>query len=135
MTMKIGVALANAMLAAYETAGGTTPTLTFFSGAVSANCAAADPTGSLAVMTLPSDWMGTPTGGIVDKTGSWTFSGAGTTGTILSYRMKTTGAVCFEQGTVTITGGGGDLTVDSTSYTNGQTITVTTWNRNFTSQI
>ena len=35
----------------------------------------------------------------------------------------------IEEGTVTATGGGGDLTLDNTSITAGQTVTITAWNR------
>jgi hypothetical protein len=35
----------------------------------------------------------------------------------------------IEEGTVTATGGGGDLTLDNTSITAGQTVTITSWTR------
>lgn len=40
--------------------------------------------------------------------------------------MDSSGTVCHEQGTITATGGGGDMTVDNTSIASGQTVTVTT---------
>jgi hypothetical protein len=39
--------------------------------------------------------------------------------------MDSGGTVCHMQGTVTATGGGGDMTIDNTSIASGQSVTVT----------
>ena len=37
------------------------------------------------------------------------------------------GTTCHAQGTVTVTGGGGNLTLDNTSIASGQSVTITTF--------
>ena len=127
MTHQYSVAVRNAALDARQTAIGTSPVLKFFSGAEPANCAAADPAGLLATLTLPATWMAAASGGIKAKSGSWTGTGSAG-GTIASYRIYDSGLVaCHVQGTVTATGGGGDMTVDNAVIANAQAITVNTY--------
>lgn len=47
------------------------------------------------------------------------------TGTAGHYELTTSADVVHERGSITITGGGGDLTIDNTSINNAQTVTVT----------
>ncbi len=50
------------------------------------------------------------------------------TGTAAHWRLYASdGTTCHAQGSVTATGGGGDLTVDSTSFVSGQPFTITGW--------
>jgi hypothetical protein len=53
----------------------------------------------------------------------------GTAGHFCVYNSQATkdGTTCFIQGTVTATGGGGDMEVSSTSFTSGQSFTVSTF--------
>jgi hypothetical protein len=51
--------------------------------------------------------------GTVSKAGTWSFTGAAA-GTAASFRLYTSGAVCFMQGDVTATGGGGVMEIDNT---------------------
>lgn len=95
----------------------------FFSGALPANCAAADPAGLLATLALPATFL-TSAGGAATIAGTWQTTGS-SPGTIACFRMYDGGAVCHQQGDVTATGGGGAITVDNTSITSGQTLTVT----------
>ena len=57
--------------------------------------------------------------------GTWsaTSGGAGTVGYYRIYNSANT--VCHEQGNITVTGGGGAMTIDNLAITVGQTITVT----------
>lgn len=126
MSLQYSVALRNAQLDEVETIGGTTPNLLFFSGTVAANCAAADPAGTLATIALPSDWMAAASAGAKALAGSWAGTASGS-GTIASWRLKTSGGTCFAQGTVTATGGGGDLTLDNVVVASGQAISITTF--------
>lgn len=129
MTIQLGTTLRNNMVGQYETTIGTTPKLQFRSGSPPANCAAADSGTLLAELTLPSDWMTAASAGAISLNGTWTGAG-GTAGTAAHYRLKDSGGtVCHEQGTVTVTGGGGDMTVDNTSIGVGQTVNVTSWTR------
>ena len=129
MTIQLSTTLRNNMVGQYESTVGTSPKLQLRSGAAPANCAAADTGTLLAELTLPSDWMAAPSGGGVALAGSWTGAGAAP-GTIGHYRLKdSAGATCHEQGSVTATGGGGDMTVDNANIAVGQAVAVTNWTR------
>jgi hypothetical protein len=126
MTIQHSVAVRNARLDAIETAVGTSPILEIRTGAQPANCAAADSGTLLASITLPSDWLAAASSGSKAKSGTWQDSSANGTGTAAHFRLKdSTGTTCHQQGSVTATGGGGDMTVDNTSFASGQSFTVT----------
>lgn len=130
MTVQNSVAVRNARLDAFETTVGTSPILKIRTGAQPANCAAADSGSVLATLTLPSDWMANASGGSKAKSGTWQDSSADATGTAAHYRIYASdGTTCHEQGSVTATGGGGDLTVDNTSFAAGQNFTITGYSR------
>lgn len=133
MAFQLSVTVRNAQADAYETAIGVSPKLRFYSGSMPANCAAARTGTLLGEGTLPSDWMNNASSGSKTMLGSWTVtgqSGAGAGTTIGYYSvMDNAGTTCHEQGTVTVTGGGGDMTVDNTSIANTQVVTVTTFTR------
>jgi hypothetical protein len=125
MALQYSVAVRNARLDAVETTVGTAPSLEIRSGAAPANCAAADSGTLLAAITLPSDWMAAASAGAKGIAGGpWTDASADGTGTAGHFRIKA-GATCHIQGTVTATGGGGDLTVDNTSFAAGQSFSIT----------
>jgi hypothetical protein len=65
--------------------------------------------------------------GAVTLNGTWTDASADATGTAGHYRL--TQGSNIEEGTVTATGGGGDLTLDNVSIASGQTVTISTWTR------
>lgn len=127
MTIQLSVAVRNARLDAIETATGVSARLRGYTGTQPANCAAAA-TGTLLVdTTLPSDWMAAASGGTKALLGSWSSAAVGT-GTIGYYRIWDSAvANCHVQGSVTATGGGGDMTVDNASIATGQTVNVTTY--------
>ena len=128
MSLQLSVAARNAGLDAYETAVGVSAKLGIYSGSPPANCAAADTGTLLATLALPSDWMANASGGTKALAGSWTGVGlaAGTAG---YFRIKdSTNTTCHFQGTVTLTGGGGDMTMDNTNIAIGQAITVNSFN-------
>lgn len=129
MTVKFSTALRNAILDTFEATIGASPILRIYSGSVPANIT--DSPGTLlAEMTLPSDWMTAASSGVKDKSGSWSDSSANATGTASHYRIYASdGTTPHEQGTVTATGGGGDMTVDNTSIAAGQQVTVTTYSK------
>lgn len=130
MALQNSVAARNARLDSLEVTIGTSAVLHFRSGAPPANCAAANTGTLLAKLTLPSDWMAAASSGTKAKAGTWEDTSADATGTIAHYRIfESTETTCHEQGTVTITAGGGDMTVDSASVTAGQAVTVTTYTK------
>lgn len=126
MAFQFSVAARNAAIDAIETAIGTAPTLEIRSGSVPANCAAADSGTLLASMTLPSDWLAAASSGSKTLLGTWQDASADATGTAGHFRIKVSGT-CHIQGTVTATGGGGDLTLDNVSIASGQQVTITSF--------
>lgn len=126
MAIQFSTTVRNAMLDAFETTVSTSPTLTIRSGAAPADCATANSGTVLATCTLPSDWMAAASSGSKAKSGTWEDTSADATGTAAHFRIHQ-GATCHMQGTVTATGGGGDMTVDNTSFATGQAFTITTF--------
>lgn len=131
MTFKLSTAVRNAELDAIEVAIGTSPVLKIFDngGSIPANCAAADGASAvLATVTLPSDWLAAASGGAKSKSGTWEDTSADASGTVQHFRIyESTVTTCHMQGSVTITGGGGDMTVDSVTFTAGQDFLVTSF--------
>lgn len=128
MALQYSVAVRNARLDAVESTIGTSAILEIRSGAAPADCAAEDSGTLLASCTLPSDWMAAASSGTKSKSGTWEDSSANATGTAGHFRIKDSGGTtCHMQGSVTATGGGGDMTVDSTSFTAGQSFSVTSF--------
>lgn len=128
MTLQLSVAARNGRLDAIETAAGTSAILAIMSGSAPANCAAAETGTRLATMTLPSDWMAAASAGSKAKSGTWQDGSADASGTAGYFRIyDSAGTTCHIQGTVTATGGGGDLTLDNTSIASGQSITITSF--------
>lgn len=128
MAIKMSVAVRNARLDAIETAIGTAAILKIRNGTVPTNIGDADSGTVLATLSLPSDWMATAASGQKTLTGSWTDTSADATGTAGHFRIYATdGTTQHIQGTITATGGGGDMTLNNTSITSGGTVTVTSF--------
>jgi hypothetical protein len=125
MALQYSVAVRNAQLDSIETTVGVSAVMRIRSGTVPANAAAADAGTVLATLNLPSDWMAAASAGSKAITGSWTDAAADAAGTAGHFRIyDSTGTTCHLQGTVSITGGGGDLVLDNTNIAVGQVITV-----------
>lgn len=128
MALQYSTTLRNNQLDQIEITAGASAKLQIYSGSVPANCAAADSGTLLAELPLPSSWMAAASSGTVSKDGTWEDTSANATGTAGHFRIKdNTGATCHAQGTITATGGGGDMTLDNTSIASGQTVTVTSF--------
>lgn len=124
MAFQYSAAVVNAKLDAVESTTGTAPSLIIYSGAEPANCAAADPTGVLVTIVLPSDWMNaaavaTPGPYTKTKLGTWSAAASGS-GTAASWRIKQA-ATCHIQGNMT------DMTLDNNVIAVLQIVTVTTF--------
>lgn len=126
MTIQLSVAVRNARLDAIETAIGVSAILKIRSGSVPATCATADAGTVLATVNCPSDYLAAASSGSKAKSGTWEDTSADATGTAAHFRLYASdGTTCHLQGTVTITGGGGDMTVDNTSFAAAQAFTIT----------
>lgn len=128
MAVQLSVAVRNARLDAIETTIGTSAVLKIRSGAQPATCATADSGTVLATLNLPSDWMAAASSGSKAKSGTWEDLSADNTGTAAHFRVYASdGTTCGIQGSITATGGGGDMTLDNTSIASGQTVTITSF--------
>jgi hypothetical protein len=126
MAIQLSVAVRNALLDAIETQIGATAIMRLRTGAPPATCATADSGTVVGTLTLPADWMAAAGSGTKAKSGTWQETSADAAGTVGHFRIYDSGGtVCGMQGTVTISGGGGDLTLDNNVVTLGQVITIT----------
>lgn len=126
MALQFSDTVRDAQLDAFETAIGASAILKIRSGSVPASTATADSGTVLATLNLPSDWMAAASGGSKAKSGTWEDTSADATGTAGHFRIYASdGTTCHAQGTITATGGGGDMTLDNTSIASGQAITIT----------
>jgi cytochrome c5 len=128
MSVNLSTTVRNARLDAIETAISTAPLLRIYSGTKPTACADAATGTLLAEMTLPSDWLAAASSGSKAKSGTWSDASANAAGTAGYFRIyDSTGTTCHAQGTVTATGGGGDMTLDNTSIASGQVVTITSF--------
>lgn len=126
------VAVRNAMLDAAETATGASPILRLYdlTSSAPANCAASITATLVAEIQLPADWMAAASNGSKAMAGTWQDASANNAGTIDFFRIwDNAGTTCHHQGTVTLTGSGGDMTLDNTNVAAGQQVNITsfTW--------
>jgi len=128
MAINLSVAVRNARLDVIESTISTTAVLKIFDGTKPTACSDADAGTVLATLTLPSDYMAAASSGSKAKSGTWQDTSADNTGTADYFRLYASdGTTCHMQGTVTATGGGGDMTVDNVNFASGQSFTVTTF--------
>jgi hypothetical protein len=128
MGLQFSVGIRNGGLDLIESIPGVSAVLRLFTGAPPANCAAANTGTVLATINLPSDWMSPASNGVKTLLGTWQDASADATGTVGHFRIHdSTLTTCHVQGTVTATGGGGDMTVDNTSFASGQQFTINTF--------
>jgi hypothetical protein len=133
--IKLSSRVKQAMLDSIETTIGTAAHIQIWAGTIPTDCATtAVGQTKLADFTLASDWAAaaSTTAGVTTKTFSSTpLTTTGlATGNASFFRLTDStnpSTTCDEQGTVTATGGGGDMTIDNVSITTGQTVNITGW--------
>lgn len=130
MTIQLSEALRNAILDLFESTIGESPVLEIRTGAQPADCAAADSGTLLASLTLPADWMNAAASGSKTLKGTWQDASADDTGTAGHFRLKSSLGTVYMQGSITATGGGGDLTLVSTSIVATMPLNITTFTLN-----
>lgn len=114
MTMQQSVLVRNNRLNSIEATIGASPVLKLRTGPAPASCAAADQGTVVATLNLPADWLNDATGGVKTKSGTWEDPQADAAGTVGHFRIYASdGVTCHLQGTVTISGSGGDMTLDN----------------------
>ena len=128
MAIQLSTAARNARLDQIESTTGTLAILKIRTGAQPATCGTADSGTVLATLNLPSDWMAAASSGSKSKSGTWEDTSADAAGTAAHFRIYDSGdTTCHLQGSVTGTGGGGDMELDNTSVAVGQQITITSF--------
>jgi hypothetical protein len=128
MAFQFSTTVRNAWLDQIESTIGTSAILRIRTGAAPANCGTADSGTVLATLNLPSDWMAAASAGSKALTGTWQDASADAAGTAAHFRIYDSGgSTCHIQGSVTATGGGGDMTLDNTSIAIGQQVNITSF--------
>jgi hypothetical protein len=128
MAFQFSTSARNASLDAIETAIGASAVLKIRTGTKPATVATADAGTVLASMTLPSDWLAAAASGSKAKAGTWEDTSADATGTAAHFRIYASdGTTAHIQGTVTATGGGGDMTLDNLSIASAQAVSITSF--------
>ncbi len=130
MSLQYSTAIRNAQLDAVEHTVGASAVLKIYdlTAGAPANVAASITGTVLATLNLPSDWMAAASSGSKAMSGTWQDASADAGGTADFFRIfANDGTTAHIQGTVTATGGGGDLTVDNVVFAAGQSFTVTSY--------
>lgn len=131
MTVQLSTAVRNARLDAIESAIGASAVMKIRSGAPPANVGTADSGTVLATLALPADWMAAAASGSKAMSGSWADNAADAAGTAGHFRVYASdGVTAHMQGTITATGGGGDMELDNTVFAAGQQFSVTSFTLN-----
>jgi hypothetical protein len=126
MAVKISVAVRNAILDAIETGVGVSAVLKIRTGAPPTNIADADSGTVLATLNLPVSWMNDAGAGQKTMAGVWEDTSADNPGTAGHFRVYASDGITQHiQGTITATGGGGDMTLDNVVIAAGQNVSIT----------
>lgn len=129
MTLDINIASANATLdARYDTDFPAGSILEIRTGGV-AGADNADTGTVLATITLPASPWAAASASSKAKNGTWQDASADAAGTAAHFRLKNAAGTKCEEGTVTATGGGGDLTLDNVVIAVAQVVTITGYTR------
>lgn len=115
MAVSFSTTVRNGMLDSIESTIGTSAKLEIRSGSAPANAGAANSGSVLVSYTLASDWAAAASSGSKSFNNTPIAGTASGTGTATYFRIYSSTNTCHWQGTVTVTGGGGDMTVDNTS--------------------
>ncbi len=120
---------------------GTTGVIRIYGGTPPANADAANANAVLSTLTLANPSFATAANGVLTANAIASDTSAAASGTATFFRVMMTtdslpagasGATDKRiQGTVTATGGGGDMTLNSTSITIGGTVSISSWVYNF----
>lgn len=127
MAFQFSVGARNGALDAIETAAGTATILRLYSGTVPATTATAASGTLLASATLPSDWLANAASGSKALAGTWSGTGSAAGSAGYFRILDSAGATVHIQGTVTATGGGGDMTLDNIVIASAQVFSITTF--------
>lgn len=124
--MQLDTLTRTALAVALETHWGNAITIEIRTLAKPTNTTDADVGSVLSTITPAADWATQANGTLTFANLPLIDAAADASGTPGHYRIKA-GAVVKSQGTVSLTGGGGDMELDSMSVTAGQEVRITNW--------
>jgi len=128
MAIQLRTTERNGFLDAITSAISTSGLLRIYSGTPPATVATALSGNTLlAELALSSTFAPAASSGVLTANSITSDTSADATGTASFFRLLTSGGTAIVQGTVTATGGGGDLTFASTSFVAGYTISITSF--------
>lgn len=113
MAITLPTATRNTLADAIDTLVGTAGVLVYM-----------DDTTDIASFSLDNPAFGAASTGTITLAAVSATTGI-TNGTVDKFEVRTSGATVIYSGTITATGGGGDITVDNTNITTGQTVNLT----------
>ena len=119
MALQYSVTVRTNRSAQFQTTVGASGTLVIYSGAEPANCAASNPSGTLATINLPATFLASASGA-ASLVGTWTVSGAAANGTAASFRIFDGSSNCHLQGNCTT-----DMVLSSNNIVSGSPVTIT----------
>lgn len=129
MSVQWSTTLRNALLDQIATTIGASPHIEIWSGSAPAACSNASTGTKLAKFDLAATFSDAAASGVknICKTASLPVATTGlANGTAGYYRIfANDDTTCHEQGTVTATGGGGDMTIDNTTIASAQAVNIT----------
>lgn len=124
MASQFSIAVRNAWLDAVEAQIGVSARVMIWSGAMPANCAAANAGTKLADVTCPADWMAAAAAGVKSLLGTWTDASADASGVAVHFRIyDSAGTTCHWQGTCGTSAA--DMILSTVAFTAGLTFTIT----------
>lgn len=125
MGLQFSTPVRNARLDAISTVIGVSAILIIYSGTQPESCAAAPTGNALATLELPSAWMSNAASGSKSMTGTWATLSADETGTAGYFRIYDNSEItCGIQGSISATGGSGDMTIDNINIVQGQDVAI-----------
>lgn len=128
VAITLSTAIRNARLDAIESTIGASAIMKIRTGAPPASVATGSTGTALASLPLPADWMAAASSGSKVKQGTWEDVSADASGTAGHFEITASDATTVHmRGTITATGGGGDMTLDNTSISIGQDVLVTSF--------
>ena len=125
--MHFSTPVRNALLDAIEAAIGVSPILKLRSGPSPADGDVASSGVVIATLNLPSDWMANASGGSKSLLGTWQDTSVDAAGTVGHYELCKSDGTPAIRGSVTLTGGGGDIALDAVTLNLGQSVSITSF--------
>ena len=128
MAIKLSTTCRNAMLDGITSTVGGSAKLRIYDGSQPAGPGTAVSTQTLlAELTCNTTFAPAASAGVLTLNSITAASSAPATGTAAWFRLLTSGSTAVLDGSVTATGGGGDMTLSSTSITSGASVSVSSF--------